>query len=216
LLTTGHLPSSHPVVVDRGRGVGGCGGGAGGAGGGSRTRPAAGRRPRGAARRSCAGAGPLPRARVQLAVPASAGGLPLMGAHAWLSACVARGTPTRCGSESWASSSRCQSQAVCGFRVLQCGSFVEVRAVDCVLSWVVLVRDGGACRAVVACDRGPPSSTSASTSCLSRPVLPRRLWRVVGWVGILLDVIGGVENALWEGCYPALTLTPTCGANRAS
>ena len=52
--------------------------------------------------------------------------------------------------------------------------------------------------------RRPPSSRSASTSCLSRPVLPRRLWRVVGWVGILLDVIGGVESALWEGCYPEL------------
>jgi hypothetical protein len=61
-----------------------------------------------------------------------------------------------------------------------------------------------------------PSSTSASTSCLSHPVLPRRLWRVVGWVGILSDVIGGVESALWEGCYPALTLASTCGANRAS
>ena len=34
---------------------------------------------------------------------------------------------------------------------------------------------------------------------LSRPVLPRRLWRVVGWVGFLSDVIGGVESALWEG-----------------
>ena len=36
-----------------------------------------------------------------------------------------------------------------GFR--QCGSFVEVYAVDCVLSlggWVVLVRGGGACCAV--------------------------------------------------------------------
>ena len=54
--------------------------------------------------------------------------------------------------------------------------------------------------------RGPPSSASASTSGLSRPVLPRRLWRVVGWVGFLWDVIGGVESALWEGCYPALTL----------
>jgi hypothetical protein len=51
----------------------------------------------------------------------------------------------------------------------------------------------------------PSLSTSASTSGLSRPVLPRRLWRVVGWVGFLSDVIGGVENALWEG-YPASTL----------
>jgi hypothetical protein len=47
-------------------------------------------------------------------------------------------------------------------------------------------------------------------------VLPCRLWRVVGWVGILLDVVGGVESALRDGCYPALTLAPTCGANLAS
>jgi hypothetical protein len=30
--------------------------------------------------------------------------------------------------------------------------------------------------------------------------------RVVGWVGFLSDVIGGVERALWEGCYPASAL----------
>jgi hypothetical protein len=103
----------------------------------------------------------------------------------------------------------------------QCGSFVTVCDVDCVLSmggWLVLVRGGGACRArsVTTCTRGPPSSTSDSTSCLSCPVLPRRLWRVVGWVGILVDVIGWVESVLWEGCYPALTLTSTGVANRAS
>jgi hypothetical protein len=63
-----------------------------------------------------------------------------------------------------------------------------------------------ATRSVTACIRGPPSSTSASTSGLSRPVLPRQLWRVVGWVGFLSDVISGVESALWEGSYPALTL----------
>ncbi len=55
--------------------------------------------------------------------------------------------------------------------------------------------------------RCPPllalSSMSASTSCLSRPVLPRRQWRVVGWVGILLDVISEVQSVFWEGCYPA-------------
>jgi hypothetical protein len=51
-----------------------------------------------------------------------------------------------------------------------------------------------ATRSVAACNRGPPSSTSASTSGLSRPVLPRRLWRVVGWVGFLSDVIGGVKH----------------------
>ena len=27
------------------------------------------------------------------------------------------------------------------------------------------------------------------------------------WVGFLSDVIGWVESALWEGCYPALTLS---------
>ena len=72
--------------------------------------------------------------------------------------------------------------------------------VDCVLLL------GGVAGVVAACNRGPPSSTSASTSGLSRPVLPRRLWRVVGWVGFLSDVIGGVESALWEGCYPASVL----------
>jgi hypothetical protein len=61
-------------------------------------------------------------------------------------------------------------------------------------------------RSVVVCAWGSPSSTSASTSCLSRPVLPRRLWRVVGWVGFLLDMIGGVEIALREGYYPASAL----------
>jgi hypothetical protein len=82
--------------------------------------------------------------------------------------------------------------------------------VDCVLSlgggWCWCGTAAHAARSVAACARGPPSSTSASTSCLSRPVLPSRQWRVVGWVGILLDVICGVESALWEGCYPALTL----------
>jgi hypothetical protein len=42
-----------------------------------------------------------------------------------------------------------------------------------------------AARSVAACNRGPPSSASSSTSSLSRPVLPRRLWRVVCWVGFL-------------------------------
>ena len=30
--------------------------------------------------------------------------------------------------------------------------------------------------------------------------------RVVGWVGFLLDMIGGVESVLWEGYYPASAL----------
>ncbi len=59
---------------------------------------------------------------------------------------------------------------------------------------------------VAACNQGSPSLTSASTSGLSSPVLPRRLWQVVSWVGFLSDMISGVEIALWEGCYPALTL----------
>ncbi len=83
---------------------------------------------------------------------------------------------------------------------LQCGSLVEVCNVDCVLSLeecLVLVRSGYACHAVgVGCARGPPSSVS----CLSLPALPRLLCRVVSWVGFLLDVIGGVESVLWEGC----------------
>ena len=73
--------------------------------------------------------------------------------------------------------------------------------------WLVLVWGGDACRAIggglqsgaalidVRLDVGPLP-----------PVLPRRLWRVVGWVGFLSDVIGGVESTLWEGCYPSLTL----------
>jgi hypothetical protein len=40
----------------------------------------------------------------------------------------------------------------------------------------------------------PPRSSSATV-------------RVVGWVGFLLDMIGGVESALWEGYYPASALT---------
>jgi hypothetical protein len=48
-----------------------------------------------------------------------------------------------------------------------------------------------------ACNRGQPSLTSASTSGLSSPVLPRQLCRVVSWVGFLLDVIGGVERVVW-------------------
>jgi hypothetical protein len=41
--------------------------------------PDAARRPRGAARRSCAGDEPLPRAGAQLPVRVSTGGLPLLG-----------------------------------------------------------------------------------------------------------------------------------------
>jgi hypothetical protein len=37
------------------------------------------------------------------------------------------------------------------------------------------------------------------------PRSPRRLWRVVGWADILLDVISGVESALREGCPGTMT-----------
>ena len=37
------------------------------------------------------------------------------------------------------------------------------------------------------------------------PRSPRRRWRVVGWADILLDVIGGVESALREGCPRTMT-----------
>ena len=69
---------------------------------------------------------------------------------------------------------------------------------------------------VSALNLGQPSSVSSSTSGLSSPVLPRRLWLVVCWVGFLSDVISGVESVLWEGGYPALTLAPTCEENQAS
>jgi hypothetical protein len=70
------------------------------------------------------------------------------------------------------------------------------------------MRGGGVFHAVGAvCTWGSTSSTSDSTSCLSRPVLPRQLCRqFVGWVGFLLDMIGGLEIALWEGYYPASAL----------
>jgi len=59
LLTTGCPHFLRPVVVGGGRVVWGCVGGAGGGGGWARSRPC------GAAQRSCAGAGPLPRAGAQ-------------------------------------------------------------------------------------------------------------------------------------------------------
>ena len=41
------------------------------------------------------------------------------------------------------------------------------------------------------------------------PLPPRsscKRWRVVGWADSLLDVIGGVESAVWEGCYPRINI----------
>jgi hypothetical protein len=37
------------------------------------------------------------------------------------------------------------------------------------------------------------------------PRSPCRRWQVVGWADILLDVIGGVESALLEGCPGTMT-----------
>ncbi len=37
------------------------------------------------------------------------------------------------------------------------------------------------------------------------PRSPRRRWRVVAWADILLDVVGGVESALREGCPRTMT-----------
>jgi hypothetical protein len=42
------------------------------------------------------------------------------------------------------------------------------------------------------------------------PLSPRRQWRVVGWAEILLDVIGGVESTLWEGCPGTMTGVSQC------
>jgi len=206
LLTSGHLSFLHPVVV----GGGACRGGLLQRGGRWRGRiPGVVHRwPRDAEWRSCAGYGPLPRAWVQLPVCISTGGLPLM---ILLYGCVrvsSGGHPrtvTACRGRPQVDAS---GQLCAGF--LQCGLFVKMCAVECVLLL------GGVCRwcgvaacsvwSVAVCAWGSPSSTSVSTSCLSRPVLPRRLWRVVRWVGFLLDMIGGVESALWEGCYPASAL----------
>jgi hypothetical protein len=102
-----------------------------------------------------------------------------------MSACVARGTPSHCVSASWASSGRCPSTTVCGFPTVWVvcegvrGGLLLVAG-----GWLVLVQGGCAFRVV--CDGlrvGSPSSTSSSTSCFSRPVLDRRLCRVVCWVG---------------------------------
>jgi hypothetical protein len=142
LLTTGCPPFLRSCCCWRGT----CRVGLRWRGGGRRGRSTgvARNRPCGAAQRSCAGAGHLPRA----------------GAQLWTASFCWGGWLVRCGAATHAE------------------------------------------RSVAACNRRTPSSTSASTSGLSRPVLPRRLWRVVGWVGFLSDVIGWVERALWEG-YPA-------------
>jgi hypothetical protein len=104
---------------------------------------------------------------------------------------------------------RCHLRA--GFQ--QCKAFVEVCSVRCcplrhpahcpmgMVPRVLVRRTASPAHADFGgLNSGAPPSSSDSTSCLSRPALPRRRWRVVGWVDILLDVIGGVESALREGC----------------
>jgi hypothetical protein len=74
------------------------------------------------------------------------------------------------------------------------------RGVYCGLCLVTREGAGaGACRRRMPCCRwrsvlGGLPRRRPPTSCLFRPVLPRRLWRDVGWVGILLDVISGVRD----------------------
>ena len=103
-----------------------------------------------------------------------------------------------------------------GFR--QCGPVVGVCAVNLRLvdgGCLVLVRVGGACRVVSGGLRVGVALVDVRLDVVPLPPRSSSPTVVVGWVGILLDVIGGVESALW-GCYPALTLAPTCGSNRAS
>ncbi len=214
MLTTGYLPSRHPVVVGTGRVVGGCGGGAVGGGGGSRARPAAGR----VALRG----GPAP-ALDPFPVPGhrSLFALLRVACHCWglTLGCLrasSGGRPRAVAARRGRPPVDVRRRLCSGFR--QCGLFAEVRAVDFVLSlegWLVLVRGGGACRAV---GGGLRSGAALVDVRLDVVPLPPRSSSptVVGWVGILLDVIGGVESALWEGCYPKLTLAQTCGANRSS
>ncbi len=142
---------------------------------------------------------------------------------------------------------RCHLRA--GFQ--QCQSFVEMgtvrccplgRTVPCGLCpgcWCGgLHHQRSTSRApLVSRPRRRPTRRRASPAPLSAQTVAG--WLV--WADILLDVIGGVESALREGCprtltgvsqhwfsghfrqvfstpmlYPALTLAPTCGANRAS
>ena len=81
----------------------------------------------------------------------------------------------------------------------------------------MLVQGGGACRAVGGGLRSGAAPVDVRLDVV--PLPPRSSSPTVvgvGWVGILLYVIDGVESALLEECYPALELAPTCGASRAS
>ena len=115
----------------------------------------------------------------------------------------------------------CQQPAVCCDAAVLRRRWPPSQCLDAAPCGLCLVAGGGgwcwcgavthAEQSVAACNLGQPSLTSASTSGLCQPVLPRRLWRVVCWVRFQLDVICGVEIVVWEGCYPALTLATTCG-----
>ena len=129
--------------------------------------------------------------------------------HCWDShadVCVSRpGMPTHCGSASWVSSGRCQSLTVCGFPEVWvvcksvCGG-LRLVAGGC----LVLVRGGCSFCVVSDCLRlGSPSSTSASTSCLSHPVLPRRLCGLsVEWDHVGRDLLGGESSVGGGGVTP--------------
>ena len=56
-----------------------------------------------------------------------------------------------------------------------------------------------------AVSHGDGAPGAGAEDCISSPALARRVWRVVGWVDIPLDVIGGVESALREGCPKTTT-----------
>jgi hypothetical protein len=80
--------------------------------------------------------------------------------------------------------------------------------------WLVLVRGGCAFRAV-----GGGLRLGFALVLNVVHLLPRSSSQTVAGCrlgGILLDAIGGVERAVWEGCYPASALAPTCGSNGAS
>ena len=190
MLTAGHPTFLHPVVVDgeawRGglRRQGGWGRG--------RVPGAARRRPYGPARRSCAGDGPLPRAGAQFTVRVSTGGLPLLVLTYGCLRASPGGSPRTVAARRGRPPGDVRRRLCAGFR--QCGSFVKVCAMDCVLllggGWCWCGTVAYSARSVAVCAWWSPSSTSASTSCLSRPILPRRLG------GILLDAAGWVEKGV--------------------
>jgi hypothetical protein len=89
----------------------------------------------------------------------------------------------------------CRGTVRCGLRLVDGGG-----------GWCWCGAATHAALSVAACNLGPPSSKSASTSGLSRPVFPRRLWRVVGWVGFLLGQgRWGGERAM-GGVLPSINI----------